>query len=267
MAMCKKGCILSKVFTCVGTRADIIKMSSILCELSKTQLDSYVCVSGQHQELALTVLEELHVNYNVLFDIMKDEQTLDYVLSKLIEKYSNAMRDVKPKLVLVHGDTTTALAGALSASYQNIPIFYIEAGLRTYSDVPFPEELHRRLITNCSTFFACPDEHSAQNLILEHVDSKNIYITGNSIIDVIYNSLSDRYVFKNGSIKENQSLIESKVIVVTMHRHELSENALRGVCRAIKNVAQNANEVSIFWPVHPNPRIKNVIYQLWLFAV
>lgn len=248
-----------KVFSCIGTRADIVKMSQVLNQIySCESFESYVCLSGQHRELAYSVISEFGIHVDRTFDIMKENQQLAYVLSTTIQNYTQEMIDFKPDIVLVHGDTTTSLAGAISAAYLHICVMHIEAGLRSYSNFPFPEELHRRMITNCSTYYACPDITSFNNLVAERVDPKNIYIIGNTISDVVLSTVSVDYVFQE-DVLNNTDFKMSKIVVVTLHRKELTEDALRNVCRAINILAMQHSDIIFFWPVHPNYRIKNVV--------
>ena len=248
------------VFNCIGTRPDIIKMSPILEELKHFKgIESYVCASGQHKELANNIIKELDVSCDTTFSIMKTQQTPDYVLSILLKKFSSLIKKINPDLVMVHGDTTTALAGALSAFYLKIPVFHIEAGLRTYSEIPFPEELHRRLITNSSTYFACPDKSSVQNLISEKINTSNIFLTGNSIADVLYNSIIEEYKFKN-HILSTFDFEKNIEIVITLHRSETDADAIKNVCSALRIITNSNSNVNCFWPVHPNPRIKSIVY-------
>ena len=249
------------LYICVGTRADIIKMHPIITELRNSKfLELFVCLSGQHSFLANSIIEEFNLKFDCNFNIMKDSQSLDYILSILINKFTDKMKQVAPNYVLIHGDTTTALAGALAASYLKIPIIHIEAGLRTYSDVPFPEELNRRLISVCTKYFMCPSVANAKNLISENVDESYVYVTGNSIVDVLCESIQDEYIFENETIK-NIDFSIVKVIVVTIHRREKTKSELINICKAIKNAASLLKDSIIVWSVHPNPRIKNVVYE------
>lgn len=254
--------MLKCVFSCIGTRADIIKMSPILSELkADNRIITYTCLSGQHKELAFGAINDLSVEIDMSFDIMTECQSPSDVLSKAIINYTKVMQLVSPSLVLVHGDTTTALAGALAAVYMRIPIFYIEAGLRTYSDFPFPEELHRRIITHCSTFFSCQDRLSVRNLQSERVSYSKIFLTGSTLADVLFSTVRKDYQFKNTTLKEHQ-FERYKEVVVTLHRNELSEKSLANVCCSIKKVADRNSDVVFLWPVHLNPRIRNTVFRL-----
>jgi UDP-N-acetylglucosamine 2-epimerase len=247
------------VFICIGTRPDIIKMSPIIEEIKNYKaITPYVCASGQHKELANNIIEELDIPCDSIFQIMKYQQTPDYVLSTLLKKFTQLMIKKSPDLVMIHGDTATALAGSLAAFYLKIPIFHIEAGFRTYSEVPFPEEHHRRLITNCANYFACPDPTSVQNLISEKINTSSIFLTGNSISDVLYNSIIDKYQFQN-SYLEKFDYEKNIEIVVTLHRSETDADALRNVCSALRIISNSNPLIKCFWPVHPNPRIKNLV--------
>lgn len=255
--MISEKCI--KIMICIGTRPEIIKMSPIINSVrSDVAFDSYIVLSGQHKELAISAINDLRVPVDSKYDVMRCNQPLSFLLAEMIKNFTEEMEKYKPDLVMIHGDTSTALAGALSAAYLHFPVFHIEAGLRTYSSVPFPEELHRRIITNCSSFFACPDRISANNLINEGVSSEKICITGNTIADVVCNTISQDYSFKN-KILRLYNFENHKEIVVTLHRSETSENAIHNVCDALKRLVCDHKDVNVFWPVHPNPRIKSLV--------
>lgn len=248
-----------KVFICIGTRADIIKMSPIINKLKHNEIFScHVSLSGQHKELASIALNDLNIQFDSKFDVMKPGQTLSALFSVMLNNYSDAITAYSPDVVLVHGDTSTAFAGAMSAKYLHIPVMHIEAGLRTYSNMPFPEELHRRIITHCSSLFACPDIVAKNNLISEGIAPEKICITGNTIADVVYSTVNEQYCFKEKKLQEFD-YNKYKEIVVTLHRSETDEIALKNVCNSLKELEASRDDVYIFWPVHPNPRIKNLV--------
>lgn len=250
-----------KVFICIGTRADIIKMSPIINKLKKDgKFNTYVCLSGQHHELALSAVDTLNIPVDSYNNIMKAYQSYDYLVEKIVCLYTEKMKAFSPDIVLVHGDTSTSFCGALSAAYLKIPVMHIEAGLRTYSKTPFPEELHRRLITNCSTFFACPDLKSQENLLNEGVPCNNISVTGNTIADVLFSSLDLKYEFRNDILKRIP--YESKFeIIITLHRSETTEDDIVYVCNVLKRIIRSSQNTVVFWPVHPNPRIKTTVFK------
>jgi len=247
------------VFVCLGTRADIIKMCPIINELKRFEnVKTYVCLSGQHAELADTVIKDYKITIDNNFSVMKHGQTLEYLLSIMIEKFASEIKRIKPNIVLVHGDTSTALAGAISAQYTETPLAHIEAGLRTYANTPYPEELHRRLITNCASYFLCPDEENKKILISEKINPQNIFVTGNSITDIIYSSLEKDYIFKNERLN-TINYENDKEVIVTLHRREIKDSEIVLVCDAIKKLAKKNKNIYFIWPVHPSPRIKNII--------
>ncbi len=249
-----------KVFICLGTRADIIKMSPIIQELKENNLYiPYVCLSGQHKELAAIALNGLNISIDKIFNILKPSQTLDYVLTETIKNYSLEIKKENPDVVMVHGDTTTALAGSLAAVYLDKVVYHIEAGLRTYSKTPFPEELHRKIITQCASLFACPDDISKNNLLNEGINPAQICVTGNTISDVIQETINKNYCFSLDFLNRFP-FQKFENILITLHRRELSNEALENVCNAILQVTHMNKNVVFFWPVHLNPRIYNVVY-------
>lgn len=248
-----------KVFVCVGTRADIIKMSPIINKLNNCDMfNCHVSLSGQHRELAKIAINDFNIQFDSEFDVMKPKQELSSLLSIMLKNYTIEINSFHPDVVLVHGDTSTALAGALSARYLHIPVLYIEAGLRTYAYTPFPEELHRRIITHCSSLFACPDIVAKNNLINEGVSPEKICVTGNTIADVLFNTVNEHYQFKEKRLQLFE-YNKYKEVVVTLHRSETDENALLNVCSSLAELVSINNDVFVFWPVHPNPRIKAIV--------
>lgn len=248
-----------KIFVCLGTRADIIKMVPIIREFEKCKdISLHICLSGQHKELAQIAVDEFSIKYDNNLRVMKENQSLDYLMSAMLVGYSKEMRNYCPDMVLVHGDTATALSATLAARYLKIPIVHIEAGLRTRLDTPFPEELHRTLITDCAQWFMCPNEQDRANLLLERVNDNQIFITGNSIVDVIYDTVSYNYKFVNPILRE-YNFERRREIVITLHRRELTIDELLNISGAIRNVVAKVKDVVFIWPVHPNPKIKKVI--------
>lgn len=249
-----------KVFICLGTRADIIKMSPIIQELKSNNLFiPYVCLSGQHKELAVIALEGLNITIDKMFNILKPSQTLDYVLTEALRNYSIEIKKENPDVVMVHGDTTSALAGSLAAVYLNKVVYHIEAGLRTYSKTPFPEELHRRIITQCASLFACPDVISKNNLLNEGICPTQICVTGNTISDVIQKTINKNYWFSLDFLNKFP-LEKFENVLITLHRRELSKEDLENVCNAILQVTHMNKNAVFFWPIHLNPRIYNVVH-------
>lgn len=249
-----------RVFACIGTRADIIKMSPILSELKKDKsITLFTCLSGQHREMAYAAIKDLGVKVDQSFEIMTESQRPSSVLGKAIVNFTNEMVSFSPNIVLVHGDTTTALAGALAAAYLRIPVFYVEAGLRTYSDIPFPEELHRRIITHCSTFFSCQDGSCVHNLQSERIKNNRVFLTGSTLADVLFSTIKNAYEFQDYVLKR-LSFEYLKKVVVTLHRNELKETDLINICKSIARIAEMSDDIIYIWPVHPNPRIHNIVF-------
>ena len=187
--------IMIKVMTIFGTRPEAIKMAPLIKELeSRDEIQTVVCVTAQHRQMLDQVLEAFSVAPDYDLNIMKQGQTLAEITTNALIGLEEVMKEVQPDIVLVHGDTTTTFAGALSAFYCHIPVGHVEAGLRTYNKYsPYPEEMNRQMVGNIADMHFAPTNKSAQNLILENKDQDSIFITGNTAIDAMKHTISDDY--------------------------------------------------------------------------
>lgn len=262
--MKKKICIV------IGTRPEAIKMAPLILELKKYDsiLNVVVCCTGQHKEMFDDAFNSFDLEADVFFDVMHDKQTLSTLTEKILNKLSSYFEKFLPDLVLVHGDTTTAMAAALSSFYKQILIGHVEAGLRTYNiESPFPEEFNRRSISLISNYHFAPTSISKQNLLNEGVLNENIVITGNTVIDALFYIIKK---FKNNDLlmnkfkkqlfkKLNFKITEQKYILITAHRRE-NIDSLEDICIAIKNLANKNKSMEFVFPVHLNPKIKNFVH-------
>jgi len=249
-----------KVFVVFGTRPEAIKMCPLVLELKKNNnIECVVCLTGQHREMLQQVMDVFQIKEDYNLDIMRDRQTLTTITTSILEKMEPLLKAEKPDVVLVHGDTTTSYAAALAAFYQQIPVGHVEAGLRTgdiYS--PFPEEMNRLLTDRISTYFFAPTEQNKKNLVAEGLH-KNIYVTGNTVIDAFAYTVQEQYIFHEAIL--NQIDYEKKqVILVTAHRRENLGKPLENICKAILKVAQEYPNTVFVYPVHLNPAVRETVF-------
>lgn len=248
-----------KVFLVFGTRPEAIKMCPLVLELKKRKgVECIVCLTGQHRQMLEQVMEAFAIEADYNLNIMKDRQTLTSITTSILEKLETILKEEKPDVVLVHGDTTTSFAAALAAFYQQIPVGHVEAGLRTgdiYS--PFPEEMNRLMTDRLSTYYFAPTHNNKNNLIKEGIQ-KNIFVTGNTVIDSFNYTVKERYLFHDKCINDifQEKGKEAHVVLVTAHRRENLGEPLHNICNAIKRLAEEYPEKIFIYPVHLNPVVQ-----------
>ena len=237
----------------LGTRPEAIKMCPVIIELKKRKnVDLYVCITGQHREMLRSVLDIFGVRADCDLDIMKEGQSLADITKAVLDGISEVLEREKPDVVLVHGDTTTAFAASLACFYRKIPVGHVEAGLRTY-DVysPYPEEFNRRAIDITARYLFAPTKLSAENLLREGADENSIFVTGNPAIDALRLTVREEY-----SSPITEAAAGKRIILLTAHRRENHGEALRGIFRAVRRIADEFDDVMIVYPVHPNPTVR-----------
>lgn len=237
----------------LGTRPEAIKMCPVIIELKKRKnVDLYVCITGQHREMLRSVLDIFGVRADCDLDIMKEGQSLADITKAVLDGISEVLEREKPDVVLVHGDTTTAFAASLACFYKKIPVGHVEAGLRTY-DVysPYPEEFNRRTIDITARYLFAPTRLSAENLLREGADENSIFVTGNTAIDALRLTIREEY-----SSPITEAAAGKRIILLTAHRRESHGEALRGIFRAVRRIADEFDDVMIVYPVHPNPVVR-----------
>lgn len=237
----------------LGTRPEAIKMCPVIIELKKRKnVDLYVCITGQHREMLRSVLDIFGVRADCDLDIMKEGQSLADITKAVLNGISEVLEREKPDVVLVHGDTTTAFAASLACFYKKIPVGHVEAGLRTY-DVysPYPEEFNRRAIDITARYLFAPTKLSAENLLREGADENSIFVTGNTAIDALRLTVREEY-----SSPITEAAAGKRIILLTAHRRESHGEALRGIFRAVRRIADEFDDVMIVYPVHPNPVVR-----------
>ena len=250
-----------KVMTVFGTRPEAIKMAPVVLELGKYPgvIEPVVAVTAQHRDMLDQVLKLFNITPDYDLDIMAAGQTLFDITSKAMMGLDKVLQKEKPDIVLVHGDTTTTFAGALAAYYHQISVGHVEAGLRTHNKYsPFPEEMNRKLTGSIADMHFAPTETSEHNLLGESVDENSIYVTGNTVIDALHKTVNDGFVFDNEAL-QNIDYRNKRIILVTTHRRENLGEPMRNVYKALKQLTVDFDDVEIVFPVHKNPKVREVV--------
>jgi UDP-N-acetylglucosamine 2-epimerase (non-hydrolysing) len=250
---------MKKVMVVFGTRPEAIKMCPLVKELkTREKLNTVVCVTGQHREMLDQVLTAFDVVPDYDLSIMKAKQTLFDVTISILEKMKAVLEEVKPDVVLVHGDTSTTFVTALACFYLQIPVGHVEAGLRTYNIYsPYPEEFNRQAVGIVSNFNFAPTEMSKENLVKEGKSSETIYVTGNTAIDALKTTVREDY---NHEHLEWAS--DSRLIMITAHRRENLGEPMRNMFRAIKRIIDENSDVKAIYPIHMNPVVREAAQEI-----
>ncbi len=248
-----------KVLSVFGTRPETIKMAPLVKELEKRdEIDSVICVTGQHRQMLDQVLEAFDIKPHYDLDIMRQGQTLTDITVRVLEGLNKVIEEVSPQIVLVHGDTTTAFAAALSAFYNRVPIGHVEAGLRTNNKYsPYPEEINRQFVGIVADMNFAPTQKARNNLVSEGKDPATIYVTGNTAIDAMSLTVRDDYSDEITKWAEG-----SRLIVLTAHRRENLGDTMKGMFRAIRRICEKYDDVKVVYPVHLNPVVKEAADQV-----
>ncbi|WP_418222856.1 non-hydrolyzing UDP-N-acetylglucosamine 2-epimerase [Clostridium isatidis] len=251
-----------KIITIFGTRPEAIKMAPLVKELEKREgIVSKVCVTAQHREMLDQVLEYFDINPDFDLNIMKNKQSLTGITNRVLEGLEEIFSKEKPDMVLVHGDTTTTFSGALAAFYQQIKVGHVEAGLRTHNKYfPFPEEMNRKLTASLADLHFAPTKNSKKNLIKEGVNEKDIYITGNTVIDAMHHTVKEDFKFSI-DLLNNIDYINKKVILITAHRRENWGEGINNICEALNRIVKENEDVELIYLVHLNPIVRDVVYE------
>lgn len=246
---------MKKVMLVFGTRPEAIKMCPLVNELkTRKDIQTIVCVTGQHKEMLTQVLEEFDVIPDFDLSIMKKQQTLFDVTTAILDKIKPILEREEPDIVLVHGDTSTTFATALACYYLQIKVGHVEAGLRTHNIYsPFPEEFNRQAVSIISEYNFTPTELSRRNLLEEGRDPKSIFVTGNTVIDALKTTID-----KNYTHPELQWAEGSRLILITAHRRENLGEPMKNMFRAIRRVMDEHDDVKAIYPIHMNPAIRSI---------
>ncbi|MBQ2946745.1 MAG: UDP-N-acetylglucosamine 2-epimerase (non-hydrolyzing) [Bacilli bacterium] len=249
-----------KVMTVFGTRPEAIKMAPLVKELnSREEIESIVCVTAQHREMLDQVLETFDIKPDYDLNIMKQGQTLGDVTTRALKGLEAVIKEINPDIVLVHGDTTTTFAGALAAFYNQVDIGHVEAGLRTYDKYsPYPEEMNRQMVTCMTDMYFAPTKLSASNLIKEGRDKEKIYITGNTAIDAMKVTINKEYKSEIFDWVGND-----RMILLTAHRRENLGEPMKNIFRAIKRIINEFQDVKVVYPIHLNPKIREIANEIF----
>lgn len=263
---------MKKILLVFGTRPEAIKMAPLVKALQKDaeHFETKVCVTAQHRQMLDQVLEVFEITPEYDLNIMAPNQDLYDITSKVLLGLRDVLKDFRPDVVLVHGDTTTSMAASLAAFYQQIPVGHVEAGLRTYNMLsPWPEEMNRQVTDRICTYYFAPTEKSRQNLLRECIDDKKIFVTGNTVIDALLMAVD--IIDGKAGVKEQlheelrakgYDVGERPYILVTGHRRENFGDGFLHICRAIKEIAAMHPDMDIVYPVHLNPNVQKPVYEL-----
>ena len=244
---------MKKILLVFGTRPEAIKMCPLVNELKTREgIKTIVCVSGQHRQMLDQVLEAFHVVPDYDLYIMKDRQTLFDITTNILDRIKAVLEEVKPDVVLVHGDTSTTFVTALACFYMQIPVGHVEAGLRT-NDIysPFPEEFNRQAVSIISRYNFAPTEQARQNLLSEGKRPESIFVTGNTAIDALRTTVREDY-----SHPELVWASDSRLILITAHRRENLGEPMKNMFRAIRRVMDEHTDVKAIYPIHMNPIVR-----------
>lgn len=248
-----------RVLSVFGTRPEAIKMAPLVCELSdREKFESVVCVTAQHRSMLDQVLDIFHIKPDYDLDIMRHNQSLESISSAVLSGVSGVIGSVKPDVVLVHGDTTTAFASALAAFYNKTSVGHVEAGLRSCSKYsPFPEEMNRVMISSLADFHFAPTVANKDNLLKENVCSESIFVTGNTAIDALRFTVRDDYVFCDEQLRQID--FSKRIVLLTAHRRENFGQPMENICRAVLHLINSFSDVIVVCPVHLNPNVGEVV--------
>lgn len=246
---------MKKVMVVFGTRPEAIKMSPLIKELQRRKtLNPVVCVTGQHREMLDQVLKLFDIKPDYDLKVMAKNQTLFDITTKILNGMKDVLREEKPDLVLVHGDTSTAFAAALACFYLHIPVGHVEAGLRTYDvESPYPEEFNRQAVGMVSKYHFAPTEASQLNLIKEGKKPDTVFVTGNTVIDAMMTTVSDHYTHPDLEWTK-----ESRLILITAHRRENVGRPMENIFKAVRRIVEAFDDVKVIYPVHMNPLVQEI---------
>ena len=248
-----------RIMSVFGTRPEAIKMCPLVKELaSHSEIESLCCVTAQHRQMLDSVLEVFDLKPDYDLNIMTPRQTLSTITSKCLTGMDEAIEALKPDMILVHGDTSTTFAGALSAFYHQVPVGHVEAGLRTYDKYsPFPEEMNRKLVSAIADLYFCPTVNNKNNLLKEGI-TDGLFVTGNTVIDALKTTVREDYVFSTEELN-HLPYGEKKVLLVTCHRRENYGEPMKNIMLALRQIAEQNEDVELVYPVHLSPVVREAV--------
>lgn len=244
-----------KIMVVFGTRPEAIKMCPLVKEVkSRDNIETLVCVTGQHREMLSQVLETFDVDPDYDLSIMRERQTLFDITIDILVRIREVLEEVKPDLVLVHGDTSTTFVTALACFYLRIPVGHVEAGLRTYDIYsPYPEEFNRQAVGIMANYHFAPTDKARTNLIREGKDPSSIFVTGNTVIDALKTTVRPDYRHEHLNWAN-----DSRLILITAHRRENLGQPMERMFRAIKRIVDEYEDIKIIYPIHMNPQVRQI---------
>lgn len=246
-----------------GTRPEAIKMAPVVKQLEKTEgIQSMVCVTAQHREMLDQVLEVFNLVPDYDLNIMQQRQTLTGITIRALEGLEKILIQSVPDIVLVHGDTTTTFVGSLASFYHKIKVGHVEAGLRTFDKYqPFPEEMNRKLTGSLADLHFSPTKNAKAHLLAENVSEEQIFVTGNTAIDALATTLEEDYTFSIDELNQID-FSNKKIIAMTAHRRENLGEPLENICRAVRQIVEEEQDVEVVYAVHKNPAVRDVVYKI-----
>lgn len=253
-----------KILVVLGTRPEAIKMAPLIHQLRKNErLKTVVCLTAQHRQMLDQVLNIFGIEADIDLNLMKQGQHLTELTANVLHGLDEVLNLHRPDCVLVHGDTTTAMAAAMAAFYRHIPVGHVEAGLRTHDmQHPWPEEMNRRVIDLMATYYYAPTSQSRDNLLRENVPAERIHVTGNTVIDALL--MATERIRQDAALAQQLANAfpfldrNKRLILVTGHRRENHGGRMESMCRALKHLADRP-DVQVLYPVHPNPNVRKVV--------
>jgi UDP-N-acetylglucosamine 2-epimerase (non-hydrolysing) len=251
---------MRRIMLVFGTRPEAIKMAPLYQALSKRDCEVVTCVTAQHREMLDQVLDWFHIKPDHDLDLMQPNQTLSGITARILQGVSEVVEQEQPAVLIVQGDTTSAMIGALAAFYHKVPVGHVEAGLRTnniYS--PFPEEVNRRLISVMTTYNFAPTSTAREALLAEGTNEASIYVTGNTVIDALHWTIAQPYELDLGLPLDQP---DEQLILVTAHRRESFGPDFESICKALKRITEQNDNVRLVYPVHLNPNVQEPVYRI-----
>ena len=249
---------MKKILVVFGTRPEAIKMCPVVLELQKCpDFETKVCLTGQHRQMLDQVLDVFQVQADYDLHVMHERQSLFDITTTILNRIKDVLEKEQPDVVLVHGDTSTTFAAALSCYYLQIPVGHVEAGLRTYNVyAPYPEEFNRRAVSIVTKYNFAPTEMASDHLLAEGIDSEKIFVTGNTVIDALKTTIRDDY-----SHPDLDWASDSRLLLMTAHRRENLGEPLHRMFRAIRKVVEDFPDTKVIYPIHMNPAVREVADQ------
>jgi len=255
---------VKKIIFLFGTRPEAIKMAPVVKQFisHSNHFITKVCVTAQHRDMLDQVLDFFDINTDYDLDLMKPNQNLYQLTASIFESLKKVFDEFNPDFVFVHGDTTTTMAGSIAGFYSGAKVCHIEAGLRTYDKLsPFPEEINRQITSRVSDYHFAPTNKSKSNLLSENISESSILVTGNTVIDALFEGLKILESYQSETLRSIKSKfsVNDDIILVTAHRRENHGEGFKNICSALKKIANKTPDVKIIYPVHLNPNVKGPV--------